>query len=109
MKRFGFFITMFLTVFILSSGVLSSQEQESSEVYGVVESVSDSSIVVEEWSHGDAEEDTFEKITFTVSSDTEFTNVGSLADIEEGQEVDVGYTVDEEGVKKAERIYVYLY
>ncbi|MBL7073317.1 MAG: hypothetical protein ISS33_06040 [Candidatus Omnitrophica bacterium] len=109
MKRFGFFVTMFLVVFILSSGVLFSQEQERAEVYGVVESVSDSSIVVEEWLHGDAEGDTFEKITFTVSSDTEFTNVESLADIEEGQEVDVGYIVDEEGVKQAERIYVYLY
>jgi hypothetical protein len=98
-------LTVFLLCVFCHDAALSQEEGEFT--YGFVKTKTADSITLEETTFDDAtgEEKTVEWVYY-VSPETEYENAGSIADIGEGEEIDIEYA-EKDGKRMAKYIYVY--
>jgi hypothetical protein len=96
-----------LTLCCMACGVTNAQEDEGNYAFGEVVQVTANSIkVTEVYYDEDTGEEVVSEVEYQISSEAELENVGSLAELKEGQEVDIEYV--EVGDKK-EASYIYVY
>lgn len=98
-----------LTVFLLCgfcAGTALSQE-EGKFTYGFVKAKTADSITLEETDFDEATgaENVVETVYY-VTPETEYENAGSIADINDGEEIDIEYA-EKDGKRTAKYIYVY--
>jgi hypothetical protein len=101
---------MLVILFGMSMGLSEmsfGQEEETDYSYGKVVSVKGNSITISEVIYDEnADEETYQEVTYTITQDAKLENVSSIDTLEAGKEVDIEY-VEKDGEKIA--IYLYVY
>ena len=96
-----------LTVCCMACGVTTAQEDEGNYAFGeIVQVKADSITVTEVYYDEDTGEEVEEQVEYQISPEAELENIGSLAELKEGQEVDIEY-IETGDKKQASYIYVY--